>query len=202
MEMQRWSTRWKTKRWLMDPTVTAFITLILVLQTTNVRAGKNIRGQILCYELYRTRKGTERQPATFGIGNRWWRLRDWQIYLDTGGGGGGGMFTSRSYTHCALSYTTTDVFQSEITGYNCMTERFLDATKHSGEEFKLYPSPFISQMELRTASRGVIPLGAQSLLAETPYSFTHNLARVTFTHEWKALDPQTKLLAYSLNHHV
>uniref|UniRef100_A0A8D3BF57 Collagen, type XI, alpha 1a n=1 Tax=Scophthalmus maximus TaxID=52904 RepID=A0A8D3BF57_SCOMX len=29
--MQRWSTRWKTKRWLMDSTVTAFITLTLVL---------------------------------------------------------------------------------------------------------------------------------------------------------------------------
>uniref|UniRef100_A0A4W6FZG7 Collagen, type XI, alpha 1a n=1 Tax=Lates calcarifer TaxID=8187 RepID=A0A4W6FZG7_LATCA len=38
MEMQRWSTRWKTKRWLMDSTVTAFITLTLVLQAANVRA--------------------------------------------------------------------------------------------------------------------------------------------------------------------
>uniref|UniRef100_A0A8P4KDB9 Collagen, type XI, alpha 1a n=1 Tax=Dicentrarchus labrax TaxID=13489 RepID=A0A8P4KDB9_DICLA len=38
MEMQQWSTRWKTKRWLMDSTVTTFITLILVLQATNVRA--------------------------------------------------------------------------------------------------------------------------------------------------------------------
>lgn len=45
MEMQRWSTRWKTKRWLMDSTVTAFITLILVLQATNVSAGKIIRDQ-------------------------------------------------------------------------------------------------------------------------------------------------------------
>ncbi|KAG7216742.1 hypothetical protein INR49_021125 [Caranx melampygus] len=39
MEMQRWSTRWKTKRWPMDSTVTAFITLFLVLQAANVRAG-------------------------------------------------------------------------------------------------------------------------------------------------------------------
>uniref|UniRef100_A0A673C882 Collagen, type XI, alpha 1a n=1 Tax=Sphaeramia orbicularis TaxID=375764 RepID=A0A673C882_9TELE len=38
MEMQRWSTRWKTKRWFMDSTVTAFITLTLVLHATNVRA--------------------------------------------------------------------------------------------------------------------------------------------------------------------
>lgn len=42
MEMQRWSSRWKTKRWLMDSTITAFIT-ILVLQASSVRAGKNIR---------------------------------------------------------------------------------------------------------------------------------------------------------------
>uniref|UniRef100_A0A8D3BFD2 Collagen, type XI, alpha 1a n=1 Tax=Scophthalmus maximus TaxID=52904 RepID=A0A8D3BFD2_SCOMX len=38
MEMQRWSTRWKTKRWLMDSTVTAFITLTLVLQAAFVTA--------------------------------------------------------------------------------------------------------------------------------------------------------------------
>ncbi|CAG5895738.1 unnamed protein product [Menidia menidia] len=38
MEMQRWSTRWKTKRWFMDSTVTAFITLTLVLQAANVKA--------------------------------------------------------------------------------------------------------------------------------------------------------------------
>lgn len=41
MEMQRWSTRWKTKRWLMDSSVAAFVTLSLVLQTTGVSAGKN-----------------------------------------------------------------------------------------------------------------------------------------------------------------
>lgn len=43
MEMQRWSSRWKTKRWLMDSTITAFITLFLVLQASSVRAGKTIR---------------------------------------------------------------------------------------------------------------------------------------------------------------
>lgn len=43
MEMQRWSTRWKTKRWFMDSTVTVLITLTLVLQATNVRAGKIVR---------------------------------------------------------------------------------------------------------------------------------------------------------------
>ncbi|KAF3703356.1 Collagen alpha-1(V) chain Precursor [Channa argus] len=42
MEMQRWSTRWKTKRWLMDSTVTAFITLTLVLQATDVRAAEPV----------------------------------------------------------------------------------------------------------------------------------------------------------------
>lgn len=46
MEMQRWSTRWKTKRWLMDSTVTAFITLFLVLQAASVTAGKIIRDQM------------------------------------------------------------------------------------------------------------------------------------------------------------
>uniref|UniRef100_A0A7N6C278 Fibrillar collagen NC1 domain-containing protein n=1 Tax=Anabas testudineus TaxID=64144 RepID=A0A7N6C278_ANATE len=42
MEMQRWSTRWKTKRWLMDSSLTAFITLTLVLQATNVRAAEPV----------------------------------------------------------------------------------------------------------------------------------------------------------------
>uniref|UniRef100_A0A8C8GRQ4 Collagen, type XI, alpha 1a n=1 Tax=Oncorhynchus tshawytscha TaxID=74940 RepID=A0A8C8GRQ4_ONCTS len=42
MEMQRWSTRWKTKRWIMDSTVTAFITLTLVLQATHVRAAEPV----------------------------------------------------------------------------------------------------------------------------------------------------------------
>lgn len=38
--MEMWSTRWKTKRWFMDSTVTAFVTLTLVLQGANVGAGK------------------------------------------------------------------------------------------------------------------------------------------------------------------
>ncbi|KAK6299506.1 hypothetical protein J4Q44_G00295390 [Coregonus suidteri] len=42
MEMQRWSTRWKTKRQLMDSTVTALITLTLVLQATHVRAAEPV----------------------------------------------------------------------------------------------------------------------------------------------------------------
>uniref|UniRef100_A0A8D3CPP5 Collagen, type XI, alpha 1a n=1 Tax=Scophthalmus maximus TaxID=52904 RepID=A0A8D3CPP5_SCOMX len=42
MEMQRWSTRWKTKRWLMDSTVTAFITLTLVLQAAFVTAAEPV----------------------------------------------------------------------------------------------------------------------------------------------------------------
>uniref|UniRef100_A0A8C6PWX7 Collagen, type XI, alpha 1a n=1 Tax=Nothobranchius furzeri TaxID=105023 RepID=A0A8C6PWX7_NOTFU len=40
--MQRWSTRWKTKRWFMDSTVTAFITLTLVLQAADVRAAEPV----------------------------------------------------------------------------------------------------------------------------------------------------------------
>lgn len=40
MEMQRCPTRWKTKRWIMDSTVTAFITLTLVLHASNAKAGK------------------------------------------------------------------------------------------------------------------------------------------------------------------
>ncbi|KAK0134735.1 Collagen alpha-1(XI) chain [Merluccius polli] len=38
METQRCPTRWKTKRWLMDSAVKAFITLTLVLQASNVGA--------------------------------------------------------------------------------------------------------------------------------------------------------------------
>uniref|UniRef100_W5MMV9 Collagen, type XI, alpha 1a n=1 Tax=Lepisosteus oculatus TaxID=7918 RepID=W5MMV9_LEPOC len=36
--MQRWSTRWKTKRWLLDSTLTTFITFTFVLLAANVRA--------------------------------------------------------------------------------------------------------------------------------------------------------------------
>uniref|UniRef100_A0AAY4D3J9 Fibrillar collagen NC1 domain-containing protein n=1 Tax=Denticeps clupeoides TaxID=299321 RepID=A0AAY4D3J9_9TELE len=40
--MQRWSTRWKTKRWLLDSPVTAAITLTLVLHVANVRAAEPV----------------------------------------------------------------------------------------------------------------------------------------------------------------
>uniref|UniRef100_A0A673ZH66 Collagen, type XI, alpha 1a n=1 Tax=Salmo trutta TaxID=8032 RepID=A0A673ZH66_SALTR len=40
--MQKRSTRWKTKRWIMDSTVTTFITLTLVLQATHVRAAEPV----------------------------------------------------------------------------------------------------------------------------------------------------------------
>lgn len=65
MEMQKWSTRWKTKRWFMDSTVTAFITLTLVLQATHVRAGKTL-----------TNSTRQRRPAGKTRGNWWWRLGD------------------------------------------------------------------------------------------------------------------------------
>uniref|UniRef100_A0A3Q2CAA0 Collagen, type XI, alpha 1a n=1 Tax=Cyprinodon variegatus TaxID=28743 RepID=A0A3Q2CAA0_CYPVA len=42
MEMQRWSTRWKTKSLFMDSTITAFITLTLLLQAANVRAAEPV----------------------------------------------------------------------------------------------------------------------------------------------------------------
>uniref|UniRef100_A0AAZ3SL46 Collagen, type XI, alpha 1a n=1 Tax=Oncorhynchus tshawytscha TaxID=74940 RepID=A0AAZ3SL46_ONCTS len=42
MEMRKQSTRWETKRWIMDSTVTAFITLSLVLQATHVRAAEPV----------------------------------------------------------------------------------------------------------------------------------------------------------------
>uniref|UniRef100_H3DNQ0 Thrombospondin-like N-terminal domain-containing protein n=1 Tax=Tetraodon nigroviridis TaxID=99883 RepID=H3DNQ0_TETNG len=40
--MQRWSLRWKTKRWIMDSTLTAFITLFLVLQAARVKAAEPV----------------------------------------------------------------------------------------------------------------------------------------------------------------
>uniref|UniRef100_A0AAX7VEE7 Fibrillar collagen NC1 domain-containing protein n=1 Tax=Astatotilapia calliptera TaxID=8154 RepID=A0AAX7VEE7_ASTCA len=53
MEMQRWSTRWKTKRWLMDSTVTGFITITLVLQAANVRAAEPVDVlKVLAFENY------------------------------------------------------------------------------------------------------------------------------------------------------
>lgn len=64
MEMQRWSLRWKTKRGIMDSTLTAFITLFLVLQAATVRAGKI---GMVSDELILTERGKK---------NRWWRSRD------------------------------------------------------------------------------------------------------------------------------
>lgn len=40
METQRWPARWKTKRWFWDSTLTAVLTLALLLQAATVRAGK------------------------------------------------------------------------------------------------------------------------------------------------------------------
>uniref|UniRef100_A0A672YZK6 Collagen, type XI, alpha 1b n=1 Tax=Sphaeramia orbicularis TaxID=375764 RepID=A0A672YZK6_9TELE len=42
METQRWPTRWKTKRWLWDSTLTAAVTLILMLQAASVRAAEPV----------------------------------------------------------------------------------------------------------------------------------------------------------------
>ncbi|TMS10117.1 Collagen alpha-1(XI) chain, partial [Larimichthys crocea] len=42
MEMQKWTTRWKTKRWLWDSTLTAAVTLILILQAVDVRAAEPV----------------------------------------------------------------------------------------------------------------------------------------------------------------
>lgn len=42
MEMQRWTTRWKTKRWLWDSTLTVAVTVVLILQAVIVRAGKKL----------------------------------------------------------------------------------------------------------------------------------------------------------------
>uniref|UniRef100_A0A668AWH1 Collagen, type XI, alpha 1b n=1 Tax=Myripristis murdjan TaxID=586833 RepID=A0A668AWH1_9TELE len=42
MEMQRWSTRWKTKRWLWDSTLTTVVTLTLLLQAATVRAAEPV----------------------------------------------------------------------------------------------------------------------------------------------------------------
>lgn len=44
MEMQRWSSRWRTKRLLVDSTITTVITLFLILEATEVRAGKDYAG--------------------------------------------------------------------------------------------------------------------------------------------------------------
>lgn len=42
MKMQRWNTRWKTKRWLWDSTLTVAVIVILILQVVTVRAGKKL----------------------------------------------------------------------------------------------------------------------------------------------------------------
>uniref|UniRef100_A0A669B1Z5 Collagen, type XI, alpha 1b n=1 Tax=Oreochromis niloticus TaxID=8128 RepID=A0A669B1Z5_ORENI len=40
--MQRWTTRWKTKRWLWDSTLIVTVTVILILQAANVRAAEPV----------------------------------------------------------------------------------------------------------------------------------------------------------------
>lgn len=42
MEMKRWSTRWKTKSCLWDPTLTTIVTITFLLQAVNVKAGKEL----------------------------------------------------------------------------------------------------------------------------------------------------------------
>uniref|UniRef100_A0A8C4WJC2 Collagen alpha-1(XI) chain n=1 Tax=Gopherus evgoodei TaxID=1825980 RepID=A0A8C4WJC2_9SAUR len=42
MELQRWSTRWKTKRWLRDSAVTTLITFTFLLQAAEVRGAEPI----------------------------------------------------------------------------------------------------------------------------------------------------------------
>uniref|UniRef100_A0A672GJA2 Laminin G domain-containing protein n=1 Tax=Salarias fasciatus TaxID=181472 RepID=A0A672GJA2_SALFA len=60
--MQRWSTRWKTKRWLMDSSVTAFITLTLVLQAASVRAADPVDVlKVLAFQNYP--EGVTRTPG-------------------------------------------------------------------------------------------------------------------------------------------
>lgn len=39
MDKERWSTRWKTKKWLRNSAITAIISLTFVLQTAHVSAG-------------------------------------------------------------------------------------------------------------------------------------------------------------------
>lgn len=40
MDKERWSTRWKTKKWLRNSVLSAIFSLTFVLQATHVRAGK------------------------------------------------------------------------------------------------------------------------------------------------------------------
>lgn len=44
MEMQRWSTRWKTRRWPWDSAVTVLITFAFLLRAAEVRGGKKAKG--------------------------------------------------------------------------------------------------------------------------------------------------------------
>lgn len=44
MEMQRWSTRWKTRRWPWDSAVTVLITFAILLRAAEVRGGKKAKG--------------------------------------------------------------------------------------------------------------------------------------------------------------
>lgn len=43
MEMQRWFTRWKTRRWPWDSAVTVLITFAFLLRAAEVRGGKKAK---------------------------------------------------------------------------------------------------------------------------------------------------------------
>lgn len=44
MEMQRWSIRWKTRRWPWDSAVTVLVTFAILLRAAEVRGGKKAKG--------------------------------------------------------------------------------------------------------------------------------------------------------------
>lgn len=44
MEMQRWSTKWKRRRWPWDSAVTVLITFAILLRAAEVRGGKKAKG--------------------------------------------------------------------------------------------------------------------------------------------------------------
>ena len=88
MEMQRWSTRWKTRRWPWDSALTVLTTFAILLRAAEVRGGKKAKGSRgvqpplspprlgppfrgnLSERLGR-REGTERSGPARGAETRW-----------------------------------------------------------------------------------------------------------------------------------
>ncbi len=175
MEMQRWSTRWKTKRWLMDSTVTAFITLILVLQATNVSAGKIIRDQTSLMNFMWPKgdgavigwENSVTDDGDWGIRRFTWTPRRHVCFVVK--------FTCFSPFHIQNSYSKARLLPIPVwlsAVWKPPKQKAYSETNLLTTVVKRTVKPCSGGNLNSTCSQGMITWGAHILLAETLYSVT------------------------------